>query len=308
MSEHLLEGLVIRRQSGFYWVQTASNLYVCKLRGRLKHRSVSEDIVAVGDSVDISLVSDGTGVIENVKLRKNELVRLAPIARGEYKQILLASLDQAMFIFACAQPEPSLRMLDRFLVIAEKQRIFPIIVANKVDLVGKTGARKIFAIYESLPYQVIYTSAKTGMGVRKLKKQLVGKVSAFTGPSGVGKTSLLNRMQPHLGLKVKELIKATHKGRHTTIVREMFAIDGGGYVADLPGLRRLSLWDMQAEELDGYFPEFCGLVADCQFSDCSHRVEPGCAVKKAVEEGKIYPERYESYLRLRSGLEEVDID
>ena len=307
MNKHSLEGLVIRRQSGFYWVQTAEGLFPCKLRGRLKRVSIAEDIVAVGDHVSINLVSDGTGVIEKIEPRKNALLRLAPTARGEFKQVLLANLDQAVFVFACTQPDPSLRMLDRFLVIAEKHQIPSLIVVNKIDLLSKNEARQIFAIYESLHYATVYTSAKTGKGVRSLEKQLIGKTSALAGPSGVGKTSLLNYIQPELGLNIRDLKKATHKGRHTTVVREMFALEKGGYVADMPGLRQLSLWDTQPEELDGYFPELRELVAECQFNDCSHRSEPGCAVKKAVEEGKVHPERYESYLRMRSGIEEADV-
>jgi ribosome biogenesis GTPase len=135
-----------------------------------------------------------------------------------------------------------------------------------------------------------------------LREKLQGKISAFAGPSGVGKTSLLNQIQPELGLKVREVYAhLEQRGRHTTNVREMFPIDGGGYVADLPGLRSLALWDTQPEELDGYFPELRGLVSDCQFNDCKHMNEPGCAVIRAVEKGDVNPERYESYLKLRFG-------
>jgi ribosome biogenesis GTPase / thiamine phosphate phosphatase len=214
---------------------------------------------------------------------------------------LVANLDQLVLVFACAYPEPHLRMLDRFLVIAEKQGIPAVIVANKVDLIGIKEARKIFSLYTQLGYPVIYTSAEDGTGMDKFSRVLKGKISALAGPSGVGKTSLLNTLQPHLGLEVRKISEFNERGRHTTVVRQMFPLEKGGYVADLPGLRSLALWDLEPEEIDGYFPELRPLVSSCQFNDCTHLDEPGCAVRAAAEAGKIHPERYESYLRLRFG-------
>jgi ribosome biogenesis GTPase len=158
---------------------------------------------------------------------------------------------------------------------------------------------------------VHYTSARSGEGVQALFERLKGRISALAGPSGVGKSSLLNAMMPGLGLAVSQVSDATEKGRHTTTHRELFPIDvpEGGYVADTPGMRSIALWDTEAEELDGYFPELRGLVQDCQFSDCTHREwEPGCAVRLAVEEGRVHPERYLSYVRLRYGEEEDEFD
>ncbi len=194
-------------------------------------------------------------------------------------------------------------MLDRFLVIAEKQKLPAIIIANKIDLVGREQAEKIFGLYPPIGYPVIYTCAKAGEGVKELQNQMTGKVSALAGPSGVGKSSLLNAIQPGLGLAVREISEAIHKGRHTTTVRQLLPLEGGGYVADTPGLRSLALWDTEPEELDGYFPELAPLVTHCQFNDCHHKTEPGCAVRAAVESGKVHPQRYDSYLRLRAGEE-----
>jgi ribosome biogenesis GTPase len=297
-------GRVMRLQSGFYTVETDEGSITCQLRGRLKKGRRTGDIVAVGDMVEYSCLPDGSGAIEQVLPRTQAFERLAPTARGEYRQIFLANAEQVVLVFACTQPDPNLRMLDRFLVIAEKQDIPPVIVANKVDLVDLEKARAMFAVYPSLGYKVLFTSAVTGYGIEDLRQALQNKLSALAGPSGVGKSSLLNAIQPELGLAVNKISDATTKGRHTTVVREMFALNGGGYVVDLPGLRQLALYDTEPEELDGYFPELRPLVADCQFSDCTHQDEPGCAVIKAVESSQVNPERYISYLRMRFGDEE----
>jgi ribosome biogenesis GTPase len=192
-------------------------------------------------------------------------------------------------------------MLDRFLVIAEKEHIPAIIVANKIDLTGLERAQGIFGHYVVIGYPVLYTSVKEKRGLDQLEGQLAGKLSGLAGPSGAGKSSLLNAIQPGLGQAVREVSAAVQKGRHTTVVRQLFPLDDGGYVADTPGLRSVALWDTEPEELDGYFPELAPLVAKCQFSDCTHVSEPGCAVRAAVETGEVDAARYESYLRLRAG-------
>lgn len=295
------QGLIIKAQSGFFWVETGEGVIVCQLRGKLKQGRAKGDIAALGDRVDISVLTDGSGVIETVEERRQAIVRLDPRPQGEYQQVLLANPDQAVFVFACAHPTPRLKMLDRFLVIAEKQRIPAVIVANKIDLVD--DPKEMFGLYASLGYRVIYTSTKTSTGVDELKSQLQAKISALVGPSGVGKSSLLNAIQPGLGLAVNEISSAMNKGRHTTVTRQMFALEGGGYVADTPGWKSLALWDTEPEELDAYFPELRDLVPHCQFSDCTHQHEPGCAVLSALKAGKIHQERYDSFVRLRSGKE-----
>jgi ribosome biogenesis GTPase len=301
-NENTLHGLIIKAQSGFFTVETGRGFVVCQLRGKLKQGRAKGDIAALGDRVQVRLLEDGTGVIEEVEPRKQAITRLDPRPQGDYQQILLANADQAVFVFACAHPNPRLRMLDRYLVIAEKQKVPAVIVANKMDLVGSDReAKEIFGLYESIGYRVIYASIKTGAGLDELKTTLAKKISAFAGPSGVGKSSLLNAIQPGLGLAVNEVSTAVNKGKHTTVTRQMFALEAGGYVADTPGWKSLALWDTEPEEIDAYFPELRHLVAHCQFSDCTHTHEPGCAVVKAVQEGRVHRERYESYLRLRAG-------
>jgi len=281
---------------------------VCRLRGRLKQGRRTGDIIAVGDWVQISLLKDDTGMIEEIEERRSMFSRMAPTPRGEYQQILIANPDQAVFVFACTDPDPRLRMLDRFLIVAEKAEIPALIVFNKVDLIGWWYANRWYGHYKKIGYSMLFTSATKGRGVGALRKHLSGKISVLAGPSGAGKSSLLNAVQPDLGLSVRDVSKSTGKGRHTTVVREMFPISKGGYVADTPGLKAMALWDIEPEEVDGYFPELRELVADCKFSNCMHLHEPGCAVKAAVEKNHIHAERYESYIRLRYGQEDESID
>ena len=294
-----LEGLIVRAQSGFLTVATNAGEYVCRLRGRLKQGETEGDIAAVGDRVWINPQENGAGTIEEILPRKSVFSRIRTGIKRDFRQILLVNPDQIVAVFACAEPEPHLRMLDRFLVIAEKQGIDALIVANKIDLVAKTTADAYFNMYAALGYPVLYTSAHTGEGVDLLRHALQDKISAFAGPSGVGKSSLLNAIQPDLGLHVRAVSEATSKGRHTTQVRELFPLEVGGYVADTPGIRSLALWDTEPEELDAYFIEMRDRVSECKFSDCTHTHEPGCAIRAAVEQGEIAAARYHSYLRLR---------
>jgi len=298
VDEATQKGLIIKAQSGFFTVETGQGLIVCQLRGKLKQGRAQGDIAAIGDRVRITVLPDGSGVIEEVEERERAIVRLDPRPQGEYRQILLANLDQALFIFACAHPTPRLKMLDRYLVIAEKQKVPAWIVANKIDLVE--DPHRIFGMYEAIGYRVLYTSTKSKTGLEEFKNILTGRVSALAGPSGVGKSTLLNAIQPGLGLAVNEISTAMNKGRHTTVTRQLFPLEGGGYVGDTPGWKSLALWDTEPEEIDAYFPELRELVQHCQFSDCTHIHEPGCAVLEALNAGTIHPERYESYLRLRA--------
>jgi ribosome biogenesis GTPase len=298
-SKDLVPGLVIRSQSGFFNVQTETGILVCKLRGRLKQGSREGDLAAIGDKVTISQIGEEEGLIERIEPRQRMISRMAPIARGEYEQIIIANPDQIVLVFACAQPEPRLRMLDRFLIISEQQKVPAVIVANKTDLVSEQEAENLFKPYAEIGYPLIYSSVPEKRGINQLKEYLAGKISALAGPSGAGKSSLLNAIQPGLGLSIQSVSETTGKGKHTTVSSQLIALKSGGYVADTPGLKALALWDIEPEELDGYFPEISPLVAECQFSDCSHVHEPGCAVREAVERGTIHPQRYDSYLRLR---------
>jgi ribosome biogenesis GTPase len=300
--DQLQSGLVIKAQSGFFTVQTDSGLVVAQLQGRLTKERLETDVIALGDRVKVAILPDGKATIEEIEERERVLSRQAP--GREIEQVLVANLDQAIIVFACADPDPNFRFLDRFLVMTEREEIPAQIVANKIDLVSPRSARKEFGEYAKLGYPVHYTSAITGKGVSKLRKSLAGKLSVFAGPSGAGKSTLLNAIQAGLGIRTQEVSEATGKGVHTTVHPELLPLEVGGYVADTPGLKALDLWDLEPEEVDAYFIEMRHLVAECEFSDCTHIHEPGCAVLEAVDQGTISPERYDSYLRIRSGEEE----
>ncbi len=300
----LVPGQIIKAQSGFFTVQWAQASTICQLRGKLKQHHRDSDLAAVGDRVLIEIAPDGSGLIHQVLPRTRVLSRNAPRGgnrRRPIEQVLVANPDQVMFVFSCAQPAPHLRMLDRFLVAAERTGLPARIVANKIDLLGLEEARALFDMYPPIGYVVLYTSAHTGAGLAELRAALQGKLTVLSGPSGVGKTSLLNAIQPGLGLSVRRVSMATTKGRHTTVVPEILPLALGGFVADTPGVRAMALWDIEPEELDAYFPEIRPLVDQCQFNNCSHLSEPGCAVRQAVEIGRIDPRRYDSYTRLRRG-------
>lgn len=300
MSE-LLSGLVLRARAGFYDVETSLGVIQAQVRGRLKQEQAGGELVAIGDRVRLKPTEDGPAMIEAVEERQRSLSRRLPGREAE--QVLIANPDQAIFVFACADPDPNFRMLDRLLITAESERIPAMICANKLDLVQARSARQEFGEYERIGYPVFYTSAIKGRGVRKLRKALEDRISIFAGPSGAGKSTLLNAIQPGLGLRTDE-VSDVGLGTHTTVVRELLPLEGGGYVADTPGLRAFALWDIEPEELDGYFREIAPLVADCEFSDCTHTHEPGCAVVEAVRQGAVSAERYDSYLRIREGTEE----
>ncbi len=298
-----LAGTILRAVSGFYTVRTDDGRDVeCRLRGRVKKERQATDLAVIGDRVRVRPLPDGTGMIQEVEQRRSRFSRRQPGPRGTWKEdMLVANLDQVMVVFACADPPPHVRMLDRFLVVAEHNEVPAAVVANKVDLVGLEQARRIFGLYEGVGYPVHYVSAREGIGIEDLADSLSGRTSVVTGPSGVGKSTLLNAVQPGLRLVTGEVSEALHKGRHTTTSAELHPITapGGGYVADTPGLRELGLWQIPVEELPWCFPEFVAHLGSCAFNDCSHLHEPRCAVRAAVEAGAISAERYDSYRRLR---------
>lgn len=277
---------------------------IATLRGQLKRRRRGTDIVAVGDRVWVSLLPDNEAVVEYVAPRTRTLGRIARHTR-DVEQVILANPDQVMFVFAIHEPEPHLRMLDRFIILAELQEIPVHIVVNKMDLDrrdGEPGARDVFSDYEGA-FPVHYISSVTGAGLDELREALEGKVTALAGPSGVGKSSLLNVLDPEHRREVGAISDATGKGRHTTVGAHLHALGRGTFVADTPGMRALTMVAVPEDRLDWCFREFRPWLGECFYHDCSHVQEPGCAVRDAVEAGRIPRSRYESYVALREGDE-----
>lgn len=299
-----LHGIIVRHYGLYFDVQTDAGLLRCTLRGILKRERVKTDPAAVGDRVRATLASLETdppeGVIEEVEPRKSTLSRLA---RGteDVEQVILANPDQLLAVFAVQEPSPSPRMIDRMLLIAEARELEAAVCFNKVDLAENGDLAGITERFEMAGYPVFHASALTGEGLLQIRDYLSGKITAFAGPSGVGKSTLLNALVPDLDVRTGEISEATGKGRHTTTWTQLFEVGPDTYIADTPGMRQLGLWGVDFDYLDEYFPEFRAYLGQCRFVDCRHLQEPGCAIKAAVERGEIHPDRYDSYRALATG-------
>lgn len=304
MSEAGVGGTVLRARSSFYTVAVDDGDVVeARLRGRVRQHRATSDLAVIGDRVQLTRNADGTGAIEAVEPRRSRFSRRQPGPRGSWREdVLVANLDLVVAVFSVADPPPNPRLIDRFLVVAEHNEIEAIVVANKTDLSNGTHARAVFEPYRRIGYDVLYTSARSGDGVDGFSARLTGRLSVVTGPSGVGKSSLLNAVQPGLRLATADVSTSLRKGRHTTSVAELHPLRRGGHVADTPGIRELGLWQIPPDELAWCFVEFrAHLGGQCGFNDCSHIHEPRCAVRAAVEAGQISASRHDSYRRLLSG-------
>lgn len=278
-------GIVIRAIGGYFRVLLDDGRIVeTRPRGRLRKQGVS---VLVGDRVEVSVQPDGTGAIERVAPRRNELVR-PPIA----------NIDQVVVVTALTDPPPNYGLLDRLLASAEAKDVSPLLCWNKADLVPKEAVADAVAPYEAAGYRNVITSAKTKQGLDELAQALVGKVSTFAGPSGVGKSALLNAVHPEWRRETGAVSERLRRGRHTTRAVELLLLPGGGLVADTPGFSALDVRDIPAAELSRYWPDIAALASECRFPGCHHRAEPGCAVRQAAADGRLHPRRYESYVNL----------
>jgi ribosome biogenesis GTPase len=270
----------------------------CKVRQVLKTLSTDgRSLVATGDRVWILLQPGGEGVIERVEPRHGILTR----ASRNREHVLVANVDQVLIVMALKEPALKLHLIDRYLASAEQGGIQPIICLNKADLIDPVEYQPIIGYYSQLGITTVLTSAVSGLGIERLRKILKDRQSVISGQSGVGKSSLLNVIQPELGLRVREVSDVNQKGKHTTTTAELIRLDFGGWVVDTPGIRQFELWDMLPEEAEGFFPEIRPYVPLCGFPDCRHTHEERCAVKNAVALRYLSEQRYFSYLGMATG-------
>ena len=267
-------------------------------------------LVVVGDRVELKLIDTGTelseAVITFVQSRRTALTRKRDVRRNRSKektQVIAANIDQLVVVVSAYEPLLNTRLIDRYLVFAESEKLETIIVVNKMDLEDSTETSELMKPYKVLGYTVFYTSAEKKRGMKSLKKALAGKLSAFSGHSGVGKSTLINQLFGHERLKTGETNWKTGKGLHTTSNSVMLLLPGGGYIIDTPGIREFNLSDITRENLRFYFKEFLTFMPDCAYSSCTHTVEPGCAILRAVESGHIDSDRYESYLAIYESID-----
>ena len=294
-------GVVLARTGSTYRVHTDTGEVTAVLRGKLKHRD--DDRVVAGDVVDLELQSDGHATISGVRRRKSVLARRAAGERRPRAQPIAANVDQVVVVASVRSPEPSPRFLDRFLVIAAANRIPAVIVLNKVDL-DRTALDRLLERYTPAGYQVLATSVRLPEGLAAFRDLLRGRESVLAGQSGVGKSSLLNALDPGLKLRIGEISAKWDTGRHTTRAALVVPLAGGGYVVDTPGLREVGTWGIDPELLAVCFPEFRRFLDQCRFDNCRHLAEPGCAVRDAAEQGAFDADRLVSYQRL---YEEVSV-
>ena len=298
-----MKGRVIRVSGLQHLVEVEKEQWQCDIRGRLKEgmRATTAPVI-VGDWVEVQQTGEKTGVIESVHPRFSKFSREAS-GKRPFEQIVAVNLDQLIVVVAARKPAPKVGFVDRAVVTALKGCMKPVICVNKVDL-DREGVRFSLAeMYRPLGYTVCFTSALSGEGVEEFGDLLQDRVSAIVGQSGVGKSSLLNRIDPHLSIKTQEIMKQHDRGRHTTTVTQLYPLmPVRGYIADTPGIKELRLWDVKRSELVDFFVEMNELVGNCQFRDCSHMHEPGCAVREGVEQGDINTVRYDGYRRIWESL------
>jgi ribosome biogenesis GTPase len=273
-------------------------IYSCATRRLLKQLSTDQrHIVVAGDRVLFRLANERDGIIERVEPRHGVLSRTS---KGR-QHVIVTNVDQLLIVTSAAEPNLKPNLIDRFLITAEKSRIRPVIVINKMDLVERADFVSLAGVFGQMGYQVLLVSARTGLGVERLRQITIGKETVFAGQSGVGKSSILNAIDPGLQLRVREVSEENQKGRHTTTTAQLIKLSGGGYLVDTPGIRQFQLWDVVPEEVAGYYRDLRPFVNLCRYPDCTHTHEVDCGVKNAVADGRLDARRYESFCQVAAG-------
>ena len=288
-----MQGKIIKGIAGFYYVNVVeSGAYECKGKGVFRKEKIKP---LVGDNVRIEILDEEnkTGNIVEIFPRKNELIRPA-----------VANIDQALVVFAVTKPTPHFNLLDRFLVMMERKEIPVVLCFNKKDIATSPEIAELEAIYEKCGYPIVFTSALEQENIEEIRRLLLKKTTAIAGPSGVGKSSLINLLQNQVQMETGTISRKIERGKHTTRHSELIAVDADSYIMDTPGFSSLYVNDFEKEELKYYFREFASYEGQCRFQGCDHVHEPGCAVKEALEEGKIHPVRYKNYLEMYTELKE----
>lgn len=286
-----MKGKIVKGIAGFYYVHVVeSGVYECKAKGVFRKEKIKP---LVGDNVEIEVLNEDPkeGNIVRILPRKNELIRPA-----------VANIDQALVVFAVAKPDPHFNLLDRFLVMMETKELPVVLCFNKSDIADDALIEKLRQVYEPTGYPLIFTSAREDDNIEEVRKVLKGKTTAIAGPSGVGKSSIINLLQPEANMETGTISRKIERGKHTTRHSELFPIDEESYIMDTPGFSSLYVNDFEKEELKYYFPEFAEYEGMCRFNGCDHVHEPGCAVKEALEEKKIHEIRYQDYIEMYEEL------
>ena len=303
-------GVVFRSTGSWYDVQDGMGKTVrCRIKGKIRLQGIrTTNPIAVGDFVQFTRVEDGTGSIDSIEKRRNFIARKS-VNLSKESHVVASNLDRAFLIVTIAKPRTSSGFIDRFLVTAEAIGIPATIVFNKMDLLegdeeASSRQEELEKIYANVGYKTLRVSAETGMGIAEMKSALKDGIYLLSGHSGVGKSTIINRLVPGLELKTADVSESHSKGRHTTTFAEMFSVPEGGFIIDTPGIKGFGLVALKKETLNHQFPEFFALLMGCKFNNCVHTDEPGCAVRKAVEEGKVSEERYGNYVEMYAGFDE----